>query len=506
MPKASGAVAPPRFEPDDIELPDANAANAAISEYMREEREQARGNRRPGAMQWVALIKAAEKDHPDNLFKQFAHCIRNGKVPAGTGRKREVGDSTERKFATDLLRAFNDLRGERMNIRNLSELKRKHVIRLIQRYIQRGKSPSTINGRITALRKLLTFAGRPREIPTGAAWKRVLRENGIDPALLRRSQIRVVPRAVSAHGLRPEDVIARVDEARFLVRLWLRLMWHFGLRPKECAELDPIESDRGDHLLVLHGAKANRKRTVHFSKDPERRAAQRVLLDEAKALVPVLGHPQWKLRDRHRNTLQALNHFYYVTRRSGITEKELEVVPYSFRHEFANAEYEEVATLPPPVLRKVPSAEYAARAEAVTAAKQHVVRQLGHSAEHKSNSYNGSVHELGRQERRQYAVMNMVSANAALGRAVEYAGIQEVWLIGRAAAGGKLGADEPIELAMRTPRALVPTAMLDLAQALKTLPRAVALTWCSERPDPGLEVIFPHQREPAAAARTGLMA
>lgn len=503
MAKVPGAAAPPIPDSDDIELPDVRAVNEEISRSMREEREEARANRRPGANLWVSLLKDAERKHADDVFRQFAYCVRNGKLPAETGRKRESGEATRRKFGTDVIRALNDLRRERINLEKLSALKRKHVVRLVQRYIRLGKSPSTINGRVTALRKLLSLLGRPREIPTGGGWKRLLRENGIDPQLLRRSQIRVVPKAVSARGLQPADVIAMVEATHFIVRLWLMLQWHFGLRPRECVELDPEESDRGDYLLVLHGTKNKRKRAVDFSKNPERRAAQRALLDEAKRVGKELNHHQGKLRDRHRNAEQALNHFYYVTRKSGITEKELEIVPYCFRHEFANVEFEEVAGLPPPVLGKASHAEYVACAEKVSAAKKHVVKQLGHSAPDKSNPYNGSEHELGRREKRQLAVLNLVSGNQALGAAVQRAGVPEVWLVGKAATGEKLAAGEPIGLALRMPQVFSPMAMQELALAVQAMGRPVALSVCTERPDPALEVIFEHQRRPERPGNSG---
>lgn len=502
MAERSGAVAPSEPASDDIVLPDVKAVNAEISENMRQEREHARGKRRPGAMAWVALAAQAEKKHPGNIFKQFALCVRNGKMPAGTGIKREVGDNTGRKFGTDVMRALNDLRRERANLPNLTALKRKHVVRLVQRYIRLGKSASTINGRVTALRKLLTFLGRPMEVPTGAAWKRLLKENGIDPQILKRSQIRVVPKAVSARGLKPQEVVDRVDPKHVVPRMYLRLGWKFGLRPKECADMDPEESDRGDYLLVLHGAKANRKREVELSKNPERRAEQRALLEEAKQLAKELNHHQDKLRHRHRDTRSALNHFYYVTAKSGITEDELEIVPYSFRHEFAADEFEEVAEMPPPVLRKASYAEYQARAEAVGAAKKHVVNQLGHSAEDKGNNYIGSVHELARQERRQIAVVNLFAGNEALANAVQHAGVQEVWLVGKAATGDKLGPGEAIGLALRMPQVFSPVAMQELAAAVQGIGRPVELSMCSDRPDPGLEVIFPFQRQPASAAST----
>lgn len=502
MAERSGAVAPTDPASDDIVLPDVNAVNAEISEEMRVAREHARGKRRPGAMAWVALAAEAEKKHPGNIFKQFAHCVRNGKMPAGTGTKRNVGDDTGRKFGRDIMRGLNDLRRERVNLPNLKALKRKHVVKLVQRYLRLGKSASTINGRVTALRKLLTFLGRPMEVPTGAGWKRLLKENGIDPQLLKRSHIRVVPKAVSAHGLKPQEVVDRVDPKHVVPRMYLRLGWKFGLRPKECAELDPEESDRGDYLLVLRGSKGGRKRSVEFSKNPERRAEQRALLDEAKQLAKELNHHQDKLRHRHRNTMQALNHFYYVTARYGITEDELEIVPYAFRHEFANDEFEEVAGLPPPVLRKASYAEYQARPEAVDAAKKHVVNQLGHSAVAKSNSYNGSVHELGRQEKRQQALFNLFAGNEALANAVQRAGIEEVWLVGKAATGDKLDPGEGVGLALRMPKAFSPKAMNDLANAVQGIGRSVELSMCSDRPDPGLEVIFPFQRLPASAAST----
>lgn len=503
MAKVSGAPAP--FQPvsNEIELPNVHAVNEEISRFMREEREEARANRRPGARQWVPLLKDAERNHPGDIFRQFAYCVRNGKLPAETGRKRESGEATRRKFGTDVMRALNDLRRERINLAKLSAIKCKHVVCLVQRYLRLGKSPSTINGRVSAVRKLLSLLGRPREIPTGGSWKRVLRENGIDPQLLQRSQIRVIPKAVSARGLRPQDVIALVEEKHFIVRLWLMLQWHFGLRPKECVELDPKESDRSDYLLVLHGTKNKRKRPVDFSKNPERRAAQRALLDEAKRVAKELNHHQGKLRDRHRNTEQALNHFYYVTRKSGITEQELEIVPYCFRHEFANVEFEEVAGLPAPVLRKASHAEYVACAANVSAAKKHVVKQLGHSAPDKSNPYNGSVCELGRQEKRRHAVLNLMSGNRALGNAVQLAGIPEVWLVGKAAAGEKLAAGDPIGLALRMPQVFSPTAMQELALAVQAVGRPVALSICTERPDAALEVIFEHQRwaQPSANSR-----
>jgi hypothetical protein len=332
------------------------------------------------------------------------------------------------------------------------------------------------------------FQAAPVGTASGAAWKRLLRENGIEPNKLRRSQVRIEPKSVTAQGLRPEAVIEKVHASHRHPRLWLRLQWHFGLRPRECAMMDPHESDRGDHLLVLHGAKANRKRAVKFSANSERRAAQRAVLDEAKILA--FEHPQWRLHSRGLNTQQALGHFYYVMRKYGITQAELGVIPYSFRHEFAHAEFEEVAGLPAPVLRKVDPNEYAAKAIAVATAGQHLVNQLGHSAKGKFVNYGGSVHEEFRRLDRQRAILDLVAANEALAQATERAGIQEVWLAGKAATGDRFDDGEPIELAVTASKGLNTDSVLEILRAVQALSRPATLAWCAARPEPGLEVVF----------------
>jgi integrase len=477
---------------DNIVLPNAREVNQQISEQARAERERSRSARQRGARHWITIAEDAQKRIPNDVFRQFSYCLRVGRIPAGTGRPRNVGNATQTKFGTDGKLALKELRLERANVRNLPELGGKHVLLLVKRWLREGKSPATINGRVAALRKLLVLLGKSSAVPTGAAWKRLLRANGIDPAALRRSQIRVDPKSVSAQGLSPQQVIDRLHLRHRHERMWLRLQWQFGLRPRECAMLDPLESDRGDHLLVLHGAKANRKRVIKFSTNPERRAAQRAALDEAKALA--LEHPQWRLHSRDRNTKQALSHFYYLMRKAGITKAELGVIPYSLRHEFANLEFEEVSGLPAPVLRKAPPSAYAEKAQAVAAAEQHVVNQLGHSSKDKSGGYNSTVHAEARRTKRQRAALDIITANESLCQAVKSVGIEEAWLLGKAGAGDQLQQGDPFELALSIPKGLSSDGVLAIMQAVQTLPRPVTLSWCSARPDEALEVVFPHQR------------
>lgn len=486
---------------DDIVLLDAKAVNAEISNGFRRVREHARSTRRPGARQWINVAKDAEYRKKDDILWQFNYCLRTAKLPAGTGIARDVGHGTRTKFGNDCRLVMNQLREENATIRKLSALKVHHLVKLVKRWLQEGRSPSTINGRVTAVRKLTILLGRPGEIPTGAAWKRLLRANDIDPARLERSQIRVIPRSVSSKGLHPRDLIERVKQKCPLQAVWLRLCWVFGMRPKECAELHPMESDKGTSLDLLHGCKADRPRSVSFSNAPERAAEQRSALDEAKRWAR--KHPQWRLRQPGHSVGQALNRFYYIMRIHGITAEELGVTPYSFRHEFAHEEYKEKSGLDAPVLRKVHASVYEANAEAVASAQRHVVQQMGHSAVHKFNSYGGSVHEEARRLKRQCAVLGIVSGSEQLATAMERASIQEAWLIGKAATGDKLKEGEPILLALRMPTGLSPDAMGALATALQALPRRVDLTWRSDRPDPALEVVFSHQRTAPGAAREG---
>lgn len=477
---------------DDIVLPDRRAINKQISEDMRRDREQARGSRRPGARQWINLAADAAERKPDNIFGQFNYCLRNGQLPAGTGVKRSVGDSTRSKFGTDCRLAFNQLREGNATIRNLRELKVKHALILIKRWCKEGKSPTTINGRVTALRKLTILLGRPLEIPTGAAWKRLLRANDIDPQALERSQICVKPRSVSSKGLDPQELVDRVRVKNPLEAQWLQLSWAFGLRPKECCELNPLESDKGNSLEVRHGAKAERRRPVFFSTKQERAAMQRSTLDDAKRLAR--KNHQFKMRDGGRDVKQALNHFYYVMRKNGITGAQLDVTPYSFRHEFAHQDFEEHAGLPAPVLRQVDPSEYFAHAEEVDEAEQYVSGQMGHSDKGKYRSYGGSRHEEARRLKRQSAVLDLVGANEVFSTAIERAGIPEVWVVGKAAAGNKLRPGDAIDLALRAPKTLNASSLTAIAAALVALPRQVNVSWCDARPPDGLEVIFARTR------------
>lgn len=211
---------------------------------------------------------------------------------------------------------------------------------------------------------------------------------------------------------------------------------------------------------------------------------QRSALDDAKRLAR--KNHQFKMRDGGRDVKQALNHFYYVMRKHGITGAQLDVIPYSFRHEFAHEEYEEHAGLPAPVLRQVHPSEYFAHAEEVDEAQQYVSGQMGYSDKGKFKSYGGSPHEELRRLRRQRAVLEVVGANEVFAASIERAGIQEVWVVGKAASGEKLRPGDAIDLALRTPKTLNASALSDIAAALGALPRQVNVSWCDARPADGL--------------------
>jgi len=56
------------------------------------------------------------------------------------------------------------------------------------------------------------------------------------------------------------------------------------------------------------------------------------------------------------------------------------------------------------------------------------------------------------------------------------------------------------------PDTFSPAAMQDLASAVEQMSRPVLISMCSTRPDPGLEVVFPHQRRPGTGVADALSA
>lgn len=174
-----------------------------------------------------------------------------------------------------------------MGVRGLRAqgFKPKHVERLVERWLAEHLAPGTLKNRLSHLRWLAQKIGK---------------EN-------------IVARTNAAYGIPDRVYVTNVSKAKELVMdqlaqirtpqtcISLRLQAGFGLRREASIKIVPAWADRGD-VLVLKDSWNKGGREIRI---PIRNAAQRQLLDEAKALAKgkslvAPGDTTYHARARHR--------------------------------------------------------------------------------------------------------------------------------------------------------------------------------------------------------------
>lgn len=484
-----GASAP-KAGSDDFELPNARLVNKTERERRKVERRLERRKRRSEGEHKPVVAEVCAR-HPNDVFSQLKSYLRKAPQPALTGLKRDVGRETRTEFGNTLRRALNDLRKRRAPIRNLNEFGRKQALCVIKGWADQGLSPKTIRCWISHLRKFVTLMGKPHEIPDGKLWQDILSSAGISIAKV--SQVRTVPKSFTSMGIDPIAKAAEVAKYCAWCAMYMLLALAFGLRLKECVELNPFESDLGNTLHLMHGTKGRRPRHVDLSTDPIFRAFQLDVLAKAKELA--LRNRKSKLRIPEYEIARMINRSYYIFRKCGITAKDEGVVFHGLRHEYALQDFQERSGLPAPVLAQVPPRIYEEQRAVVDDAESGTARQLGHGRGRIYGAYGGRGRALGKdclQRQRDYLVM--IQGSLEVAEAVAAQGVTECWIVGLAADGLPLAPLEPIGFAVQfgpdPVPADLPARRSALEKALATLGRPFSLSVRLERPPEGLEVIF----------------
>lgn len=479
---------------DDFELPDPKKVNKAERERRKVERRLERRKRRSEGEHKTVLTEVCAR-HPNDVHRQLETYLRKAPQPALIGDRREVGRETRTEFGNTLKRALNDLRKRRAPIRNLNEFGQKQAICVIEGWMEQGLSPKTIRCWISHLRKFVTLMGKPHEIPDGKLWQEILSRAGI--CIPKVSQVRTVPKSFTSMGVDPLAKAEDVAKRCAWCALYILLALAFGLRLKECVELNPFESDLGNTLHLMFGTKAGRPRHVDLSIDPTVRALQQKVLSQAKALA--LKNRKRKLRIPGYAIARMINRSYYIFRKCGITLKDDGVVFHGLRHEYALQDFLERSGLPAPVLAEVPPRIYEQHRAAVDEAESGTASQLGHGRSRIYAAYGGRVRALGKDcLRRQREYLALIQGSLEIAEAAAAQGVGECWIVGSAADGLPLAPSEPIGFAVQFGPDQVPTDLprrrLALEKALATLGRPFSLSVRLERPPEGLEVIFPGQK------------
>lgn len=276
---------------------------------------------------------AIQEPLPELFYNELAALLKENGLRASRSNK-VVSHETRDGRGDLLILAMRELRGLGYRLRSPHNLEQRHVKALVGYWEECELKPATIANRISSLRVLAKWIGKPNMIGRSTDFAK-------HPESVRRSQISTEDKSWSAVGLDVDAMIGLVEQFDERVGLQMRLMRGFGLRRKEAVMFRPHMADMGIAIRVREGTKGGRERVV-----PVETKAQRDLLDFAKTKVKNIqghiGHPD-------KNLEQAIRRFTYVMERFGITKHALGVTSHGLRHQHLNDLYEEVAGAPSPV-------------------------------------------------------------------------------------------------------------------------------------------------------------
>lgn len=440
--------------------------------------------RHRGAGAGVTVLARVTKAHPNDPKKQLAAFLREFVIKSGTGRVRPVSEVTSTRYVESLMLVIDELREERVAIRNLGELGKTHVLKLIDRWLRTGLSSGTIQNKISYLRRFLTFIGKETLIPRGEKLKEWLTANGIQPPESRTIVART-SKAWDQHDVDVFDVLKKVEAECPLTAIQLEMQVAFGLRMKESICIIPRVADRGTMLSVVRGTKGGLPREVRFDADLGVASWQRDVLERAKLMAE--QNKKGTLSLQGKTLEQSRDRFYYIVRKHGISRAGLGVTAHGLRHQFAARRYQEISGFGAPVTSHAPATNTAV-AEADLQARTELSRELGHFRPSITQAYTGSfpLRDRGRSRHVQEWIDQTEKNPRFLAVLAEY-GIERAWLGGSFGAGLDVGPHEKLRLflAPATGKTLDADVRFMLKNALNEIyRRGVDITIHTDKGDP----------------------
>ena len=239
------------------------------------------------------------------------------------------------------------------------DLKGRHVQALLAQWTAQALSPDTIRNRLAVLRWWATKV----------------------------QKVAILPKDNASYGLPKRQAVARMSKAREVsqaqlsqvrdryVRMSLQLQRAFGLRREESIKIHPMQADQGTRL-VLQGSwtKGGRPREM-----PIRTAAQRALLEQAKALAK-----RGALIPAHKSYVVQLHRYEHWTRQAGLSHL------HGLRHAYAQDRFLELTGFPCPAMGGPSRAQLTPEQREVDDdARVIISSELGHSREAITAAYLG---------------------------------------------------------------------------------------------------------------------
>lgn len=255
--------------------------------------------------------------------KSLINVLRQHNGYTANGRK-VCAYATQRYRAEVLKKGFADLREMGYKLKAVQGFRGKHMQALAKQWEAQGLSASTLSNRISVFKTLSGWLGKQGMIlsPEHYVTKKTV---------VRRTLRATESRTWSSQGVSVSEKIEAVRRDCRASGDALSLQHRFGLRSKESLLIKPHLADKGAYLLVEHGTKGGRMRTVPIT-TPD----QRTLLDQIKEHT---GHTA-SLVPSDKRYSQFRDHYYYVLQKHGISRKE-GITAHGLRHEHLNNLYRE---------------------------------------------------------------------------------------------------------------------------------------------------------------------
>lgn len=452
-------------------------------------------SRHRGAGAGVNVLMRVQKAHPGDPKKQLAAFLRDFVIMSGTGRLRPVSAITSTRYTDNLMKVIDDLRAERAAIKNLSELGKPHVLRLIGAWVRDGQSEGTIQNKVTYLRRFLIFLGKENLIPRGVRFKDWLIENDVQPPGP-RSIVARTSKAWNERGVNVYEIVKKVEGFCQFTAIHLEMQVAFGLRMKESLQIIPAVADRGTVLSVVWGTKGGLPREVRFDEEEGLANWQRDVLERAKVMAA--QNRKGTLSVPGKTLMQSIDHFYYVMRKFNISRKGLGVTAHGLRHQFAARRYQQIAGFGAPVTAHAPG-NSSIVAEVDLAARAELSRELGHFRPSITQAYTGSFRMRKKDENKCVeGYIEITERNPNFWYAMEPFEIERTWLAGKFASG------EPVNPSDKMRLILAPKAGIHLSadqrfllrSALnEVIPRGVdlAVHYDTDSPDDAVELFRPKE-------------
>lgn len=431
--------------------------------------------------------------HPNDPLRQMTRFLHDLDLQASNGRVRQVAHRTETSFGRTLKNAIQDLRKVRMPIQRIDQIGRSHAMALVVYWANElGHSASTIQNKLTNIRKFCDLIGKIGAIPKKEELYQELEAKGVDRSALKRHQVTHGSKTWRAAGVDASAIIALMEEENPHEARLFELEHCFGLRVNEALSYRPMESERVDGVMVNLGTKGGKGRFVPYLKDPVKAARQREVQNRARAWAQ--NHPKGEMGYARMSIEDARTKYYNELRKYGINKKNMGISSHGLRHEFAADYFEDITGHLPPAEGQESSKWFKENRDLVEHAYKKVSEALGHWRKDISTAYLSSVSFMSKtQLKRVEKLLEVFQITPGVAEGLLDAGVERAWLTGRAAMGVEMAHTERIQLTVTLEQGVELAALVEIQALLeKLLPSRVQVSplLIGVQPDDGVEVFL----------------